>query len=74
MTAPVSQPPLRVDLVAWSGDSTMLSARLRIPESELVRQLKRVARRDKTRLVVVASPANAGPVMAALSRLLNSEV
>lgn len=65
--------PVGVDLVAWRGDVAQLAARLRIPESELLRQLRRVARSDKSRLVVAVNPANSGPILAALARRLNEE-
>lgn len=63
--------PSKVELVAWSGDVSQLAARLRMPEPELLKRLKPLAAgRKGERLVIMATPANSGPVLAALSRLL----
>jgi len=62
----------RVELVAWSGDVGQLAACLNMRESELLKRLKRLAQnRQGSRLVVTASPANSGPILAALARRLN---
>lgn len=64
--------PAKVELVAWSGDVAQLAARLNMPELELLTRLRRLAPgRQGSRLVVTATPANAGPIMAALMRRMN---
>ena len=67
-------PPAKVELVAWSGDVSQLAARLCLSESELMRRLKPLAagRQCSSRLVVTATPANAGPILAALVRRMNA--
>lgn len=70
MTAPVT-PTIRVDLVVWNGHSDELAALLQIPEAALLAQLRRIARRDKTRLAVDVRLANTGLALSALARLLN---
>ena len=67
-----SSTPTKVELVAWSGDVAQLAARLRLSESELMRRLKPLAAgRPGSRLVVMATPVNSGPIMAALMRRLH---
>ena len=66
--------PAKVELVAWRGDVAQLAARLRIPERELTARLRALAiERPGTRLVIMATPANSGPVLSALARRLNEE-
>ena len=63
--------PVKVALVAWSGDVSQLSARLGICESILTARLKAIAHQSGSRLVVNATPANIGPIFAALVRRMN---
>lgn len=65
-------PPVKVALVAWSGDASQLACRLNMNEDTLTARLKRLAQGvNGSRLVVVeAIPTNSGPIIAALSRLL----
>ncbi|MFZ1324684.1 MAG: hypothetical protein WAT67_01435 [Candidatus Contendobacter sp.] len=66
--------PAKVELVAWSGDVSQLAARLCLSEPELTRRLKALAaKRNGPRLVVMATPANSGPILAALARRLFDE-
>lgn len=63
--------PAKVELVAWFGDVGQLATRLQTPEPMLTARLKALARRGSgSRPTVDATPANAGPILAALSRLL----
>ena len=65
--------PVKVALVAWSGDMSQLSARLGICESILTARLKAIAQTQSgSRLVVNATPANIGPILAALVRRMNA--
>ena len=70
MTAPAVE-SLRVDIVVWNGHSDELAALLQIPEAALLAQLRRIARRDKSRLAVDVRLANTGLALAALTRRLN---
>ena len=64
--------PAKVELVAWSGDVAQLAARLNMPEMELLTRLRRLSPgRPGSRLVVMATPVNSGPIMAALMRRLH---
>ena len=64
--------PARVELVAWSGDVSQLAARLGICEKALTTRLKVLAQtKSGSRLVVNATPANIGPIFAALVRRMN---
>lgn len=66
-------PPVKVALVAWSGDASQLACRLNMPEPLLTARLKAMAQdRNGSRLVVESIPINSGPVIAALVRLLNA--
>ena len=65
--------PTKVSLVAWSGDVSQLAARLGICEKALTTRLKTLAQTQSgSRLVVNATPANIGPILAALARRLNA--
>jgi len=67
--------PVKIDVVAWTGDTSQLAARLRLSESDLAAKLKALSRDKKgSRLLVEAPPANDRPILAALARLLNVEV
>ena len=67
-------PPVKVLLVAWSGDVSQLACRLNMPEPLLTARMKAIAQdRHGKRLVVEAIPANCGPIIAALARLLKGE-
>ena len=56
----------RVELVAWSGNVGQLAARLNLPAAELLKRLRPLAAgRKGERLVIMATPANSGPIMAA---------
>ena len=67
-------PPTRVQLVAWSGDVSQLAGRLNMPERALTARIKALAQdRNGKRLVVEVIPANSGPIIAALARLLKGE-
>ena len=64
--------PAKVELVAWSGDVSQLSARLGISEPILTARLKAIAQtQSSSRLVVTANPTNIGPILAALVRRMN---
>ena len=64
--------PAKVVLVAWSGDVSQLSARLGVCEKALTARLKAIAQTQSgSRLVVNATPANIGPILAALVRRMN---
>ena len=65
--------PTKVSLEAWSGDVSQLSARLGVCEKALTARLKAIAKTQSgSRLVVNATPANIGPILAALARRLNA--
>lgn len=73
MSGQPSAPPVKVALVAWSGDASQLAARLNMSELLLIARLKRLAQGvNGSRLVVEAIPINSGPIIAALVRLLNA--
>lgn len=64
-------PPVRVALVAWSGDVGQLACRLNMPEPLLTSRLNRLAQhRNGSRLVVEVALSNCGPILAALARML----
>lgn len=66
-----AQAPM-IELITWRGDVSQLAARFRVSETVLLRQLKALSKNRKgSRLVVMASPANIGPVLSALARRLN---
>jgi len=72
MSGPKLSTPAKVELVAWSGDVSQLSARLGISEPILTARLKAIAQTQSgSRLVVTANPANIGPILAALVRRMN---
>lgn len=72
MSGKPTQSPVRVALVAWSGDASQLACLLNMPEPLLTARLKRLAQGvNGSRLVVEAIPINSGPIIAALVRLLN---
>ena len=65
--------PAKVVLVAWSGDVSQLSARLGVCEKALTARLKAIAKTQSgSRLTIMATPANIGPILAALARRLNA--
>ena len=64
--------PVKVSLVAWSGDVSQLSARLGVCEKALTARLKSIAHQSGSRLVVNVAPANIAPILAALVRRLNA--
>ena len=73
MSGPKLSTPAKVELVAWSGDVSQLSARLGISEPILTARLKAIAQTQSgSRLVVTANPANIGPILAALVRRINA--
>ena len=64
--------PVKVSLVAWSGDVSQLSARLGVCEKVLITRLKALAQTQSgSRLVVNVAPANIAPILAALVRRMN---
>ena len=64
--------PTKVSLVAWSGDVSQLSARLGVCEKVLITRLKALAQTQSgSRLTIMATPANIGPIFAALVRRMN---
>lgn len=66
-------PPVKVALVAWSGDASQLACRLNMNEDTLTARLKRLAQGvNGSRLVIEAIPTNSGPIIAALARLLGA--
>ena len=72
MSGPKLSTPAKVELVAWSGDVSQLSARLGISEPILTARLKAIAQTQSgSRMVVNANPANIGPIFAALVRRMN---
>lgn len=72
MSGQPAVPPARVQLVAWSGDVSQLASRLNMPERALTARIKALAQdRNGKRLVVEVIPANSGPIIAALARLLS---
>ena len=65
--------PTKVSLVAWSGDVSQLSARLGVCEKALITRLKALAQTQSgSRLTIMATPANIGPIFAALVRRINA--
>ena len=65
--------PTKVSLVAWSGDVSQLSARLGVCEKVLITRLKALAQTQSgSRLTIMATPANIGPIFAALVRRINA--
>ena len=65
--------PTKVALVAWSGDVSQLSARLGVCEKVLITRLKALAQTQSgSRLTIMATPANIGPIFAALVRRMNA--
>mgnify|MGYP001004946097 FL=1 len=65
--------PVKVSLVAWSGDVSQLSARLGVCEKVLITRLKALAQTQSgSRLTIMATPANIGPIFAALVRRMNA--
>ena len=74
MSGQPAVPPARVQLVAWSGDVSQLAGRLNIPERALTARIKALAQdRNGKRPVVEVIPANSGPIIAALARMLKGE-
>lgn len=65
--------PVKVELVAWSGDVSQLAARLGVCEKALIARLKAIAQTQSgSRLTIMATPANIGPIFAALVRRMNA--
>ena len=57
--------PQSIELVGWSGDTSQLALRLGVSEVALPAALRRLGRKEGRRMVVAATPANVGPLLAA---------
>ena len=64
--------PPAVDLVLWSGNTEQIATRLGCKEADLVRHLRRVARKERGgRITIDLHLANSAPVFAALKRRID---